>query len=164
MLTQNEAQAYCIGVVRVLRVAAYCLLVPPEFRLLLDRMAVRGGSLLYGLGRELFFHRIKQRVDVERLFEGTTCTEEFRNIEEVVIALCSCDRDYFGIDIFSSELKRGLKAVRLRHQQVHDHEIDQLFLIEREPFASILGFKYAVPCLDQDLFQQPSDGLFVVND
>lgn len=118
----------------------------------------------FELSREFFFDRVQERVEVKGLFKGPTGTEEFGDVQEIVVALRSRDGDHFGVHVFTRELKRSLKAVRFRHQQVHDHKVYRFLLIEHESFASVLCFQHTMSRLHEDFFQKPSDRWFVVND
>lgn len=124
-------------------------------------MFVRGRVLG---SREFFLYRLDQLVDIKRFCNGAAGPKEFGDIQEIAVTLSPGHGDDFGIDILTCELERRFQAVGIGHQQIHEDKIDRLLLILGQPFASICGLDHAMPCLFENLPQEPTNGLFVVDD
>lgn len=113
---------------------------------------------------EFFLYGIKELLQIERLFERAAGTEQFGDIQKVSVTLRPRNGDDFRVEVLAGQLKRGFQSVRIRHQQIHNDQIDRLLLIDAKPFAAIGGLEHAVPRLFEDFFQKPSDRLFIVDD
>lgn len=85
-------------------------------------------------------HEATHFFDRKGFLNNSPSTEEFGDIQEILVAGAACHGDNFSVKEFLCQRERDLHAVSFRHQNICNHKIGGVFSIERETDLPILRF------------------------
>lgn len=113
---------------------------------------------------QLFIYGLHEFRQVEGFLEHAASAEEFGDVEEIFIALGTGHGNDLGVEVLAGQLKRGFETIRVRHEDIHHHEIDLVFLVGLQAFTAIGGLNDAMACFFQYILEQGADRFFIVDD
>jgi hypothetical protein len=129
-------------------------------------LAVRGGSdigIAEGLVAADSFQRREKVLRVRRLYNISqgACTERLRgHLRRFVLA----QDDYLGLRKYAEDFPGGLKAIQIRHAEIHEHEIWQQHFCLLYRIATVYGLaaNVEVPLRQQERPHPSSHYLMVI--
>lgn len=113
---------------------------------------------------ELFVHGLHELLQVEGFLEHAARAEELGDIEEIFVALGAGHSNDLGVEVLTSELEGGFEPVRVRHEDIHQYEIDLVFLVGRQACPAVGGLNHLMACFFQHILEQGANRIFVVDD
>jgi hypothetical protein len=78
-------------------------------------------------------HSGQQMLHANGLREGLPCSEEFRDIQDILFLSCACDRDYLGMEEFTRQGQDHVQPIHLRHDNVCNDQIRRPLAIQLKP-------------------------------